>query len=350
MLSAVVSGGFIRLSNLVDPDMTWTDLSFDFGVPANSLPIGTIISARIRINSNTRRYGYADYVYADTGYTDMLNETIPNNKWVTIYFPVTSQPFSQFTFEPGWDDGTWDNANDSIDIDWIRAQPNDIVWGAWGPDCTTATCTPTQSFAGKTHFQYQYEMTSSSLSNSPSLQSVQLNGTGAYEPSGIWSSPIIDALQSVDWSSFTTDETNSANTSVDYEFRSGPTATPDGTWEAWTSTLSVGGQINRYGQIRSTLSTNDSSETAVVHSIAVTYNQVIDPSPPPGPIPPVPVSPSPSPSTSPAATGDPTASPSSSPIPGRLPQTGSEPSLPTLPLAIIILGGAVLASPRKRRT
>jgi hypothetical protein len=97
-----------------------------------------------------------------------------------------------------------------------------------------------------------------------------------YVSPGTFTSRVLDAGSAVDWSTLVWD----ADGDVAFEYRTGDTPTPDGTWSAWTGVPASGDAISghtRYVQYRATLTTPDASATPVVREVTVTYGDATAP-------------------------------------------------------------------------
>jgi methionine-rich copper-binding protein CopC len=97
----------------------------------------------------------------------------------------------------------------------------------------------------------------------------------AYASSGVYTSAVFDATRIVNWGTVNWDALLPAGTSIQVETSSGDTATPDGTWSAW-SQVTDGGAITsppaRYLRYRITLTTSDPSLTPTLLDIFFTWS------------------------------------------------------------------------------
>lgn len=105
--------------------------------------------------------------------------------------------------------------------------------------------------------------------------------SGKYSPeqsvSGNLISAIIDSGQKSNFSTLAYDTTAPANTTLTVDVRAGNTSTPDGTWTAWQTNISNGGDVstltgNRYVQYRANLSTTDVAATPSLNDITLNYS------------------------------------------------------------------------------
>jgi hypothetical protein len=85
---------------------------------------------------------------------------------------------------------------------------------------------------------------------------------------------VFNATRSATWGTASWNATLPAGTSLVVETRSGNTATPDGTWSAW-SAVANGGAVaspaGQYLQYRVTFSTSDVTATAVFSDITINW-------------------------------------------------------------------------------
>ena len=101
-----------------------------------------------------------------------------------------------------------------------------------------------------------------------------------YASSGTYESAVIDAGEDVDWGplSWTADEP--AGTNVALSVRTGDTASPDGTWSAWTPVAASGDDVagsSRYAQYRAEFTTSGPEMTAVLSDVTIGWSPVAAP-------------------------------------------------------------------------
>ncbi len=105
--------------------------------------------------------------------------------------------------------------------------------------------------------------------NDPSIDWVRIT---PYVTPCTFTSRVIDAGSVVDWLDLTSTGSTPTGTSVGFETRSGDTAIPDGTWSAFQAVNSpIASPNSRYIQYRATLANTDSTQTPVVESVNITY-------------------------------------------------------------------------------
>ncbi len=103
-----------------------------------------------------------------------------------------------------------------------------------------------------------------------------------YPASGTFLSRIHDAGAAADWGSLDYTATTPTGTGVGLEVRTGDTATPDGSWSAFT-VVAEGADIagtSRYLQYRAALSSSDPAVTPTLSSVSVAYSASGDTDPP----------------------------------------------------------------------
>ena len=96
-----------------------------------------------------------------------------------------------------------------------------------------------------------------------------------YEPTGYFTSRVLDAGTVVHWHEMTWDADLPAATSVALHVRTGDVAPPDGTWSPWVAATRPGhplGVTSRYLQYRADLATTDPGRTPVLRAIRVAYS------------------------------------------------------------------------------
>jgi hypothetical protein len=95
-----------------------------------------------------------------------------------------------------------------------------------------------------------------------------------YTSPKVVTSSVLDAGATADWDRLSWNADTPAGTSVAFEFRTGDTPTPDGSWSAFAPVASSGDAVGghaRYAQYRVTLATTDATNTPVVHDVTATY-------------------------------------------------------------------------------
>ncbi len=101
-----------------------------------------------------------------------------------------------------------------------------------------------------------------------------------YPETGTFLSRVFDASQQVGWQSLSWQAQLPLGTTLAMSVRTGDTASPDGSWSAWTPIASSGGQIGlagRYAQYRALLSSSGGERTPLVEQVVFTTGQVTGP-------------------------------------------------------------------------
>ena len=97
----------------------------------------------------------------------------------------------------------------------------------------------------------------------------------SYPATGTFTSSVFDATRTATWGTASWTANAPAGTTVTIQVRSGNTATPDGTWSAWT-TVSNGGAVSspaaRYLQYQVTFTTNDPALTPTLNTITFLWS------------------------------------------------------------------------------
>jgi hypothetical protein len=96
-----------------------------------------------------------------------------------------------------------------------------------------------------------------------------------YPLSGTFTSAVFDAMKTATWGTVNWTSSLPTGTTIIVQTRSGNTATPDGTWSAWT-TVSKGGAVSspsgRYLQYQVLLTTTDPTQTPVFLDLSVNWS------------------------------------------------------------------------------
>ena len=100
-----------------------------------------------------------------------------------------------------------------------------------------------------------------------------------YPSSGTFLSRVFDAGQAADWGALSWHANAPPNTSVQISVRTGNSPTPDGTWSAFTSIASSGGDIpgnSRYVQYRAEPGSSDPNQTSTLSDVSIAYSAGLD--------------------------------------------------------------------------
>jgi len=277
--TATEGGGTIKLSN-PSPYANGNDSIVDTWIGIGSVPAGSKVTAKVRINSTTRENppNYSNYIYADEGYGSSNETPLANNTWEYMTL-ITTNTITTLDFEIVWKTGTWNNSNDTFEIDWVKVEKPDASWGSWSTACTNKYGCPIDptSLVGKTWIQYRLNLATTDTTQTPEVQSVTY--ASGYQTTGDYLSPVIDAGSEAAWDTLTPDITKPPGTSISFYTRSGNTSSPDGSWSDWLPfDASIDSPNTRYMQYKATLSTTDSNQTPVIHSVTIAYTGGLAPS------------------------------------------------------------------------
>jgi len=105
-----------------------------------------------------------------------------------------------------------------------------------------------------------------------SVRCVKNSSSSSGGSPGTFTSQVKDNTTPVGYSTLSWTETLQANTSITLEFRSGTTATPDGTWQAWGAVTNGGSLASfsgRYFQYRATLLSSNNNNVPTLNSVTV---------------------------------------------------------------------------------
>ena len=260
----------IRAGNAVIPDGTWT--------------VWTSVAKGGSLNAfdNNSYIQYEATLSSDDG------TAIPTLSDVTIslvaaYSVLVSSPFNSEDLVLAIDSISWTEsiAGNSNVLFQIRTSADGTTWTDWcGPDNGGAGCDTgtffTDPAGGETidaefkdksndkYFQYKAYLGADGTNN-PVLSDVTVGYTldTAYlrAHAGTFTSQVIDAGASADFTTLDWTETVPAGSSIAMRIRAGNVATPDGTWTAWTA-ITDGGSLdafdgNQYIQYEAALSSDD---------------------------------------------------------------------------------------------
>ncbi len=112
-------------------------------------------------------------------------------------------------------------------------------------------------------------------SAAPSLTVDWLRMSPPYASPCTFESRIFNAGEQVNWLDLTSTGSTPVETSVSFETRTGNTITPDGSWSGWEAVNSpIASPNGQYAQYRATLATTDSTQTPVIESVTLTYEEI----------------------------------------------------------------------------
>ena len=270
--TAEESGGTMKLSNpspYTSGNDQGVDFWFDTGKPEGYFPAGSVVRAKIRVNSDRLQQSYSDYMFNEDWYTDS-GPLWQNNTWLYPTFSA-NESFSKIGFEIHWKTGTWDDENDSFEIDWLSIELPDSYWGEWNEACANQHGCEIGDTTGAAWLQYRLNLSTDDPTSSPSVNSVTL--ASGYQSSGTFTSSILDAGDMADWQELTADTETPTGTNITFETRTGNTPSPDSSWSDWQSANSpVASSDKRYLQYKATLATTDQNQTPVLKSVALSYS------------------------------------------------------------------------------
>ena len=263
--TATESSGTMKLSNpnpaTYGPGQ-YVNVWIDTGKSDQYFPLGTTVTARVRVNSNTRETvpGWFDYIYNDD-FWDYDSRAVLNNQWQITTFTVTSRTFSKVGFQTIWKTGTWDNTNDSLEIDWIKITTPDSFgqWGSW-VTCADITNCALPPLTGE-WLQYKLDLTTTNTTTTPVVHSVSYNGP--HYGAGTYTSNTQTFLSPTDLGTFTVDADTPVGSTVTYEY------TTDGT--TWNPVINgqVIAQTATAFTWRAHLSTTNLTVTPTIHNVTL---------------------------------------------------------------------------------
>ena len=282
--TAVEDNGTMKLSNPspdIFEDNQWVDTWLDLG---QTFPIGSRVTTRYRVNSQREKAGYADYVF-NAGWYDDDGGNWQNNEWINATFVADYTEFSKIGFDINWKTGTWNNANDSLEIDYIKIEvPNNSAWDPWSELCTNQYGCSIGDTTDKAYIQYKLNLATTNTEVTPQINSVTISS--GYADSATYTSQIVDATRTAHWQNLSANAITPTGTSITYATRSGVTPIPDSSWSAWQQTTSevTNSPDARYFQYQITLTTTDVNQTPIVSALMLSYTllearTVIDPTP-----------------------------------------------------------------------
>jgi hypothetical protein len=257
--NATITEGTLRVSNPAD---TWGGyLWIDTGFPNNHFAAGSVITARVRFNSDEAKT-FRDWMYVDEweGASAVYGS---QNEWVIVTLKADTA-FSDIGFEPYLPNDTWE-PTDSWQIDWIQVTTADSMgeWSSWNA-CPNQTCI-LPDLSPSTYLQYKLDLETDDTSTTPIVRSVSYNGD--YVSTGTYTSASHEFNKSQDLFTFNADIATSASTSIAFEYTTDEGATwntiaPGENFPADTTT-------NNFAW-RATLTTLDGRYTPTITSVSIT--------------------------------------------------------------------------------
>jgi hypothetical protein len=211
-------GGTLKLSDpntRVSDANSWVDSWIYLGA---EYPADSVITARIRINSDTRLSSSWDDVYIYTNdWWDAVSGNVTNNEW-TIFTLTAEDPFSYLGFEANWQTDTW-APTDTFEIDYIRIETPDSFggWNDWSDPCTTTTCAiDPNDLTGNTWIQYKLNLETDNPETTPIVHSVAY--TNGYHATGTYMSNNETINRRHQPLTFSADDTTPEGTTITYAY------------------------------------------------------------------------------------------------------------------------------------
>lgn len=267
-----VTDGILRLSN---PDADWGGLAnFDTGYPDDYFPVGSIVTARVRVNSTEENRSFEDWLFLDgweKGSTYYSNTSIENLEWQNISL-VADTAFSNVGFEPWFSDNEGWNPGDYWEIDWIKITTPDSFgqWDSW-TTCDSYELCILDDMSSSTWMQYKLDLSTTNTASSPLVSSVTYRGD--YASTGVYVSETETFDRGHKLGTFNVTDSTSASTSIAYEY-----STDGGTtWQSVTPGTDL--SINNPDPVRSftwraTLTTTDPLYTPSISEVTMEVTKV----------------------------------------------------------------------------
>jgi hypothetical protein len=255
----------MKLSGLPGSN-NWVDFWLDTGKPADYFPLGSIVTARVRINSDTRVSQNGEEAMFSDNWWDADSAQLNNNEWSKFSFAASNKTFSKIGFETTWLSGTF-APTDTFEIDWIQITTPDSFgeWNTW-QTCTTVPCAiDPATLAGNAWIQYKLDLTTTNPATTPKVTSVSYQGD--YAPSGTYTSPTETFPRTQELLTFDVAHTVPASTTANYEY----SLDNGGTWQTITpGTAFPEGTLARTFTWRTTFTTTNPATTPTLTSVTLT--------------------------------------------------------------------------------
>ncbi|HBI16796.1 MAG: hypothetical protein UR60_C0020G0004 [Candidatus Moranbacteria bacterium GW2011_GWF2_34_56] len=267
--SVTESDGTMKISNPT-PISSSTDQYADFwintGKSVDYFPLLCRVTARVKINSTTRTLGSSyDYFFSDN-WENVASFWANNNEWKTISFPALYYNFSSIGFDLNWKKDTWNNANDSIEIDWIKIN----AIGNWSEDCTdyTSCKIDPNDLVGKEYLQYGLKLSTPDSNSTPKVTAVTFSN--GYKSSGTFESENTEFSQTANIFNFNADTSIPEGTSLDFQY-----SLDNGTtWNAMDKNTQFPAETKANSfKWKAIFSTTDIAKTPTIHSVSLSTDQ-----------------------------------------------------------------------------
>lgn len=233
------------------------------------------VSMRVRFTSGTGAETPTVFLRTDQGEASGAGDELTSGVWQTITMSP-SEPFNQVGFQsqPFGESG---HVDDVYEIDWIKVDVHDGVWGSWSSSLSDEAGEIVETdTTGMTWLQYRVNSTTSDISTTPEVPSISL---AEFEGTGQYFSQIFDGGTATDWQDLTADTTTPDDTSIAFYTRTGNVAVPDGSWSAWELVNSpIASPDAQYMQFRADFTTAAASSTPQLDSVTITYDAAAAPS------------------------------------------------------------------------
>ncbi|MDD3647164.1 MAG: hypothetical protein PHS44_01515 [Candidatus Dojkabacteria bacterium] len=265
--SVIESGGILTLSQPTGASSGY--MLLDTGMPADYFPVGSIIRAKVRANSNAT--GFRARTTEHPGFAISIN----TNEWV-ITEGIAKNAFNSLSLSASWANGTWNNATDSFEVDWISVELPDSYWGSWTSWCSNSYgCEIDQSdVVGNDWVQWKLKLTSANGTTTPVVGSVSY--AADYFDSGTYYSQIIDDGKTAIWKDIDVVSDEPISTVIDVFTRSGNSSSVNETWSDWAEANSpITSPQSRYLQYRLDFYTSNEDITPSADSVTVIYEDAL---------------------------------------------------------------------------
>ena len=240
----------------------------DTGEVDDYFPIGSKVTARVRVNSDTRvQETWDDFMFSDDWWDDNVLDFI-NNEWQTVSFIANSKAFSKIGFEVDWRTGTW-SPTDTFEIDWIQIElpESEGHWNPWSTPCTNPYSCPIDpaDLVGNDWLQYKLNLSTTDRTTTPSVHSVTFSD--GYESSGTYTSSETVFTKSRNLLTFNADTVTPAGTDIDFSY----SLDRGNTWQPINpgDTFPKGANLAKYFKWKATLTTNSATTTPVINSVSI---------------------------------------------------------------------------------
>jgi hypothetical protein len=171
------AGGIVTLTNFTDAGSGYH--WFKLNVPANTFPVGSVVTAKIRFNTSAQDFLFT---LVENGWEPGNNSTAITNQWVTLAFKSTGSDLQNVGFM--WNCNTPCLTTDTLQVEELVVQAGDSKWSSWSTLVNNGDSI-NADLSGAAYLQYKAVLTSEDRLTTPVLKSASLSSSFSLFGEGV---------------------------------------------------------------------------------------------------------------------------------------------------------------------